>query len=461
MSDFNHHLTHAARSASFLEDESRTNWHNGAVMNFRKKRDATIKAIPEWEELRSLASAIKENVLGNLDNYLEQFEKAATENGVKVHWAADAAAHNLIVHEILKNHQVTRIVKSKSILTEECGLNPYLESLGIEVIDTDLGERIIQMRDEPPSHIIAPAIHLKREEVSDLFHDRLQTEKGNTDPTYLTRAARIHLREKFLQAQAGITGVNFAVAETGGVVIITNEGNADMGCNLPPLQIHCVGIEKIIPKWEHLGVFLRLLAPSASGQKSSIYASHYHRAKNGGEMHIVLVDNGRSDHLGSPDFRNTLKCIRCSACINTCPVYRRTGGYSYHSVVAGPIGSILNPARHPEQYNDLPFASSLCGSCSDVCPVKIDIHNQLYHLRQTLTEKGHVSFVKKTIMKMAAGSMSHAGKFSRSMKWMRRHLGAPRWLLYSPFNVWGKTRELPTPPAETFSEWYLRNRRKN
>jgi len=451
---------HAQAAKEFIKDEVRTDWHNKAVFNFRQKRDGVIKDIAEWEELRALASAIKDNVLANLDSYLEEFEKNAKANGVQVHWASTANDHNTAVHEILKRHQVRHVVKSKSMLTEECGLNEYLEQHGIEVIDTDLGERIIQMRHEPPSHIIAPAIHLKREEVSELFHEQLQTEKGNHDPTYLTHEARKHLREKFMKAQAGITGVNFAIAETGSVVVVTNEGNSDLGCHLPPVQIHCVGIEKILPKWHHLGVFTRLLAPSASGQKFSIYTSHYQRAKPGGEMHIVLVDNGRSDQLAKTDFRNSLKCIRCSACLNTCPVYRRTGGYSYHTVIAGPIGSILMPNRDLKAYSDLPFASSLCGSCSDVCPVKIDIHNQLYKWRQVIMAEGKVPFLKKQMMGKAARVLSDPQSMTRWGKRARFLLRyVTKWLRNFLLNSWTKGRELPQPPTQTFSEWYHQNRK--
>lgn len=451
---------HEQLAKAFIRDEKRTDWHNKAVLNFRLKRDGTVKEIPEWEELRELASAIKEHVLANLDEYLVAFETQARANGVQVHWASTAKEHNEIVHQILKTHKVRHVVKSKSMLTEECGLNEFLERHQIEVIDTDLGERIIQMRHEPPSHIVAPAIHLKREEVSELFHRELQTEKGNNDPTYLTRAARKHLREKFLKAQAGITGVNFAVAETGAVVVVTNEGNADLGCNIPPLQIHSMGIEKIIPRWEDLGVFTRLLAASASGQKISIYTSHYLKPKPGGEMHIVLVDNGRSEQLGKNDFRNSLKCIRCSACMNTCPVYRRSGGYSYHTAIAGPIGSILMPNRDLKAYSDLPFASSLCGSCADVCPVKIDIHQQLYKWRQVIAESGNMPATKRTGLKLAGYVLANPDALTRWGKIaarLIRHM--PRWLLYNSFNAWGKGRELPDPPRETFTEWYLKNRK--
>ena len=447
--------SHVDLGTEFLKDEPRVDWHNKAVFNFRKKRDLTVRSIPEWEELRQHASLVKEHVIAHLDEYLLEFEKNAIANGVHVHWASSAEEHNQIVHSIIDRHRATRVVKSKSMLTEECGLNEYLEHRGIEIIDTDLGERIVQMRNEPPSHIVAPAIHLKKEEISELFHTELNTEKGNNDPTYLTRAARIHLREKFLAAQVGITGVNFAVAENGGIVIVTNEGNADLGCHIPPVQIHCVGMEKIIPRWQDLGVFVRLLAPNGTGQKISVYTSHFRKPKPGAEMHVVLVDNGRSTQLKSNKFRNSLKCIRCSACLNTCPVYRRTGGFSYHTPVGGPIGSILMPNRDIKEFKDLPFASSLCGSCSDVCPVKIDIHSQLYQWRQEITKEHGAGTSKKLTMNHAAKVMSDPKSFIRWTKLMRLALKRlPRWMIYSGLNTWGKNRELPEVPKQSFMEWY-------
>lgn len=445
-------IRHVDLANAYLKDEPRVDWHNKAVYNFRDKRDKVAKSTPEWEALRDHASQIKENVLAHMDEYLIQFESQAKANGVQVHWAKNADEHNKIVHSIIQKHNATRVVKSKSMLTEECGLNEYLEHNGIEIIDTDLGERIVQMRHEPPSHIIAPAIHIKKEEISELFHKELHTEKGNNDPTYLTRAARVHLRDKFLKAQIGITGVNFAVAENGAIVIVTNEGNADLGCHIPPVQIHCVGMEKIIPRWQDLGVFVRLLAPNANGQKISVYTSHFRKPKEGGEMHVVLVDNGRSDQLQSDKYRNSLKCIRCSACFNTCPVYRRTGGFSYHTPVGGPIGSILMPNRDIKKFSDLPFASSLCGSCSDVCPVRIDIHKQLYKWRQDIVAQNGSS--KSFAMNQAAQILSNPKKLNRwakIMRWSLKYL--PSWIINNRFNAWSKNRAMPPIPKETFLEW--------
>ncbi|GLB49335.1 lactate utilization protein B [Neptunitalea lumnitzerae] len=446
---------HAQKAKDFIANEERTNWHDGALWHVRNKRDISASGVPEWEALRNTASQIKDNVLSNLDTYLIQFEAAAKANGVHIHWAANGNEHNAIIGDIIDKHNARKIVKSKSMLTEECGLNHFLEDNGIEIIDTDLGERIIQMRNEPPSHIVLPAIHIKKEEVGELFHAQLGTEKGNADPTYLTKAARTHLQNKFFEADIAITGVNFAIAETGGVVICTNEGNADMGCHAAPVHIHCMGMEKILPKLEHLGVFTRLLARSATGQPSTIYTSHYHKPESSKEMHIVIVDNGRSEQLAKEDFRNSLKCIRCGACMNTCPIYRRSGGHSYHATIPGPIGAILQPNRDLKAYSDLPFASTLCGSCSDVCPVKINIHEQLYKWRQEIYKNNELPKSKVTSLKIATkvfkspSTYDFLGKFARaSMK------ALPRFMMYNKFNDWGKHRELPQPPKQSFKEWY-------
>jgi L-lactate dehydrogenase complex protein LldF len=449
---------HAQKATLFNQDEARTDWHDQALWHVREKRDTATHGIAEWEQLREWGSQIKDHTLSHLDTYLEAFEAQAVKNGVKVHWAKDAAAHNEIVHGILQQNQLKQVVKSKSMLTEECHLNDYLAEQGIEVIDTDLGEHIIQMREEPPSHIVLPAIHLKKEEVGELFHLKLHTEKGASDPQYLTEAARQHLRGHFLQAQAAITGVNFAIAETGGVVVCTNEGNADMGVHLAPVQIHCMGLEKVIPRAEDLSVFTRLLGRSATGQPITIFTSHHHRPKPGGEMHIVIVDNGRSEHLGREDFRNALKCIRCGACMNTCPIYRRSGGHSYDSTIPGPIGSILTPGIDLRKHQDLPFASTLCGSCSDVCPVKIDIHSQLYKWRQLITRDEKWEPGKKRAMSLAGQVLSRPGWYrwgGRMARWALRWM--PRFMVYHRLNDWGKDRELPEAPKQSFGDWYRQN----
>lgn len=454
-------MPHPTLARRFVDNTDRARWHDSALWFVREKRDRIASSVPEWEDLRACASAIKKHTMSRLPDYLEQFERAATERGVVVHWAADADEHNRIVHQILESHSVRRVVKSKSMLTEECHLNPYLEERGIEVTDTDLGERIVQLRREPPSHIVLPAIHIRKEEVGECFHEHLGTEAGASDPKYLTEAARQHLRQAFCNADAGITGVNFAVAETGGLVVCTNEGNADLGVSLPRLHIACMGIEKLVPRASDLAVFLRLLARSATGQPITTYSSHFHGPRDGCELHVVLVDNGRSEILGQPTFRNSLNCIRCGACMNTCPVYRRSGGHSYESAVPGPIGSILNPLRDPASHSSLPFACSLCGSCTDVCPVKIDLHEQLLAMRGRLGEQRQIPWSKRVPMKLATFAMARPavfgllGRIARtSLRWL------PRFLVYNPWNAWGRQRELPDPPRRSFRQLYAEQQRQ-
>lgn len=454
-------LNHVDRATEFVANRDRAKWHDKALWFVRAKRDKAADTIPEWETLRETAANIKRHTMSQLADYLQQFEENAQRLGVKVHWATDAAEHNEIVLKILQEHSVSRVVKSKSMLTEECHLNPYLERHDIEVIDTDLGERIVQLRKESPSHIVLPAIHIKKEEVGELFHEHLGTEEGSADPQYLTEAARTHLREMFLTGDAGITGVNFAVAETGGIVVCTNEGNADLGASLPKVHIACMGIEKLIPRAADLSVFLRLLARSATGQPITTYTSHFHGPMPGGEMHVVLVDNGRSKILGSDDFRRSLTCIRCGACMNTCPVYRRSGGHSYGTTVPGPIGSILAPARDTKQYSSLPHACSLCGSCTDVCPVKIDLHHQLLTWRREIHVQGHLAKSKVFAMKAVSHVMRRPfifrtlGKLARiGLRW------SPRSLVYNASNIWGRKRELPEPPKHSFRKQFARHRRR-
>lgn len=451
-------MNHAIRADKFLLDADRATWHDETLWFVREKRDKAVYAVPEFQELRELASQIKDHTLSRLDLYLQEFEAAAQANGVHVHWAADAAEHNAIILDIVRQQGATRVVKSKSMLTEECHLNPYLLKHGIEVVDTDLGERIIQFRDEAPSHIVLPAIHLKKEDVGDTFHTHLGTEKGESDPQRLTEAARQHLRAKFLAGQVAISGVNFAVAETGGVVVCTNEGNADLGVNLAAVHIAAMGIEKLIPRLTDLGVFTRLLARSATGQPVTTYTSHFTKPAPGREMHIVIVDNGRTQQLGRPDFRASLKCIRCGACMNTCPVYRRSGGHSYDFTVPGPIGAILSPNIDMKKHSSLPFASTLCGSCTDVCPVKIDIHTQLYKWRQVLGEANEIPASKKWSMKFMGRLLASPKAFGLSGQFARRALRLlPHGLTHATsFNAWAVAREVPEAPKQSFREWYAK-----
>ena len=454
-------LGHPELAAEFIKNTQRMHWHDKALWFVREKRDIAAKSVDEWEELREVASKIKTHTLDKLDFYLQEFEKNALKQGIHIHWAKDAQEHNEIVYKLLSDKNVKKLVKSKSMLTEECHLNPFLEEKGIEVVDTDLGERIVQLRHEPPSHIVLPAIHLKKEDVGTTFEKYLFTEKGNADPTYLTREARKHLREKFLSADASMTGVNFGIAETGGVVVCTNEGNADLGASLPKLHIASMGIEKIIPRLEDLSIFTRLLARSATGQPITSYTSHYHTPVEGGEMHIVIVDNGRSEILGKKDFKNSLKCIRCGACINTCPVYRRSGGYSYGYIIPGPIGSTLGTSRDPQKYKTMSFACSLCGSCTNVCPVKIDLHEQLYKHRQTVVNTGNLDKTKYNILKMATWVFKHPTLLAFSGKMARLIVPyLPRSILYSKMNAWGVKRELPQFPKNSFKELYEKREAK-
>jgi L-lactate dehydrogenase complex protein LldF len=445
---------HPDEAAKFIANRKRAHWHDQALWFMRSKRDKGAALIPEWEQLRETAARIKQYTMDHLAELLEQFERAATANGIKVHWAANAAEHNQIVLGLLQQAGATRVVKSKSMLTEECHLNPHLERHGIEVTDTDLGEWIVQLREEPPSHLVMPAIHLTRQDIGDLFHEKIGTKAGATDPQYLTESARGALRQKFLGAQAGITGVNFAIAETGGIVVCTNEGNADLGTSLPKLHIACMGIEKLVPKAEHMGVFLRLLARSATGQPITTYSTHFHGPREPGcEMHVVLVDNGRSDILGSDDFRSSLNCIRCGACLNTCPVYRRSGGYSYSHTIPGPIGSVLAPNVSAKDHKTLPFACSLCGSCDDVCPVKIDLHLQLYSWRHELAKRGLLARSKRWSLKAAGWVLQRPKLYAWSGRWARRVLRwLPRFAVYNGLNPWGRQRELPPPPKRSFRE---------
>lgn len=446
---------HPAGAAEFIANDERTAWHDQALWFVRAKRDKAAHAVPEWERLRDLASQIKLHTLSRLTEYLEQFEEQATRQGAQVHWARDADEHNRIVLQILQDYGAKRMVKSKSMLTEECHLNPFLQRHGIEVVDTDLGERIVQLRDEPPSHIVLPAIHIRKEEVGELFHRVLGTQAGATDPKYLAEAARAHLRDKFMKAEAGITGVNFAIAETGGLVVCTNEGNADLGVSLPRLHIACVGIEKLIPRAQDLSVFLRLLSRSATGQPISAYTSHFHGPIPGGQLHIVLVDNGRSRIRQNPLFRESLKCIRCGACMNTCPVYRRSGGYSYENTIPGPIGSVLGPLRDPKHHYSLPYACSLCGSCTEVCPVKIPLHQQLFAWRGEIVRMRLLPWQKRLAMKLAGIVLGNLWLYELSGKlarWLMPIL--PRLLIYNRLNAWGKHRELPEFPKRSFRELY-------
>jgi L-lactate dehydrogenase complex protein LldF len=369
----------------------------GALKNatslFGERRKAAAASLPNWEDLRNQARAIKDEVLSHLDKYLEEFVRTAESRGAKIHWARDAAEANAIICRLAAEHKARIIVKSKSMTTEETHLNTALEAAGMQVVETDLGEYIIQLADEPPSHIIAPAIHKTRGQVAELFTNELGMPPTD-DIAQLTGTARATLRDRFAAADVGISGVNFAIAETGTIVIVENEGNIRLTTSLPRMHIAVMGIEKVIPRFANLDVFLKLLPRSGTGQRLTTYQSFITGTKRQTtdegpeELHILLLDNGRSRMLAHPVTRQSLACIRCGACLNACPVYQQVGGHAYGSVYPGPIGAVITPQLMGiEKTSQLPYASSLCGACREVCPVKIDIPRLLLHLRGEISPR--------------------------------------------------------------------------
>jgi L-lactate dehydrogenase complex protein LldF len=431
--------------------------HDGAVFDLRRRRDLAVAEVPDWEALRERAAKLKAHTLDHLDTLLERFEEQARDRGAYVHWAESASDLGHTVAGILKGHGARRVAKSKSMLTEECGLNPFLEARGFDIVDTDLGERIVQLGHEAPSHIIVPAIHRTRGEIGALFHEKMGTPEGEDDPVRLTRHARADLRARFLAADAGITGANFAVAETGSLVVVTNEGNADLGMALPPLHIACVGIEKLVPALADLPVFLRLLARSATGQPISAYTTLVTGPRPDSELHIVLVDNGRSRLLADPGHRQSLGCIRCGACLNTCPVYRRAGGHAYPGVIPGPIGAVLRPAgAESREDRAVAQASSLCGSCTAVCPVRIDLHGQLLAWRREQPSGSRLERVLHAVGGTVLSSRratEAAGRAARGL-WPLLHRRFPG----NPAEPWLRDRELPELAAESFRARWRRER---
>ncbi|MDA1189823.1 MAG: LutB/LldF family L-lactate oxidation iron-sulfur protein [Chloroflexi bacterium] len=359
---------------------------------FHSARLKASAATPDWEALQDRARAIKEHTVENLDHYLALIEENVTKAGGKVYFADDDVAANKYVVDLAKARGVKTVIKSKSMVSEEMGLNHHFEDAGIESVETDLGEYIIQLAGETPFHIVAPAIHKSRQDVSQLFHEKLGS-MPSEDITELGREARRQLRQKFIQADMGITGANFIVAETGTVVLVTNEGNGRMSTSMPKLHVAITGMEKVVPSMDDLGTFLRLLIRSATGQRLTSYVTavtgprREHEVDGPEEFHLVIVDNGRSKLLANPELRESLYCIRCGACLNACPVYRKVGGHAYGWVYPGPIGAIVSPVLTGiGNAKDLPFASSLCGACKEACPVRINIPRMLLVLRRELTE---------------------------------------------------------------------------
>ncbi len=443
---------HSKAAREFLKNSEKATWHDATFWSVRDKRDSMAMSLDEWERLRDTASAIKRHTVTHLDKYLEQFSESAERNGVIVHWAKDAAEFNSIVLGILHDHNVKKLVKSKSMLTEECEMNPFLERNGIDVVETDLGERILQLLHEKPSHIVMPAIHITQEEVGHLFEKEIGSEKGNYDPTYLTYCARMSLRNEFVTAGAGMTGANFGVAETGDIVVCTNEGNADMSTSMPKLHIAAMGIEKVIPDYRSLAVFQRLLCRAATGQPTTAFTSHFRKARPGAEMHIILVDNGRTEIIGKPEHWETLKCIRCGSCMNTCPVYRRSGGYSYTYFIPGPIGINLGMLKDERKYSDNVSACSLCCSCDNVCPVKVNLSEQIYFWRQNLDSIGKADPMKKVMSTGMKYLFNSPMMYNTALKFAPLANHIPRALMYNRLNGWGIGHEMPEFPHESFQE---------
>ena len=454
---------HSKAAEQYLQKETVMSRHDQTFFGVRQKRDRMAQSLPEWEDLREAASQIKKHTATHLADYLEQFEANAIKNGVHVHWAKDADEYNRIVLDILSQHQVKKVVKSKSMLTEECHLNEHLEQAGLDVIETDLGERILQMMKLPPSHIVMPALHVHREEIGDCFRSKglmdnpnlsssTSSTSSSNDPTFLTYVARMHLRQQFAEADCGMTGANFGIAATGDVVVCTNEGNADMSTSIPKLHIVSMGIEKLIPDYQAMGVFQRLLARSGTGQETTVYTSHFRGPRPGGEMHIVLVDNGRSEILGNPEHWQTLKCMRCGACMNTCPVYRRSAGYSYTYFIPGPIGINLGMLRDKHKYFDNVSACSLCCSCENVCPVKVDLSTQIYRWRQELDSLGHADPMKKMMSKGMAFLFNRPAVYTGVVRLapMANHVPVP--LMNLKLNPWAYGHEMMTFPKKSFHQ---------
>ncbi len=432
------------------------------------KRAAVVEDFPRWEEMRTMAHDIKKHVMDNLAHYLELFERQATEAGAQVHFARDAKEASSIVCGLAREHGERVIVKSKSMATEEIHLNPALQQSGLRVLETDLGEYIVQLAEEPPSHITAPALHKSRGEIGRLFSEQLGIPYTD-DPEELTAIARRVLREEFLQADVGISGVNFGLAESGTICIVENEGNARLSTTLPKVHIAVMGIEKLLPDAESLGLFLNMLGRSATGQRITCYTSLITGPKRSTEpdgpeqLHIVLLDNGRSTMHADPKLREALYCIRCGACMNICPVYQKVGGHGYGSVYSGPIGSVVTPVFMGEQAaHDLPFASSLCGACADICPVRIDIHHHLLDWRHRMVEGQDGPLLERIAMRLFTFTALSALRFDLAGRLAR---------LFAPFlkhsaggmrlPVWSETREFPNLPEKSFKQLWKEDRERS
>jgi L-lactate dehydrogenase complex protein LldF len=434
-----------------------------ATTTIRAKRAAVVAELPDWEELRASGAAIKDAALARLDEALLELEASVMRAGGTVHWARDAAEANEIVVGLARAEDVEEIVKVKSLATDEIHLNEALERSGIRPIETDLAELIIQLAGERPSHLLVPAIHKNRTEIRDLFRERLGRPDLSDEPAELAEAARLYLRAAFLRARFAVSGANFAIAETGTICVVESEGNGRMCTTLPEVLVTVMGIEKVIPAWRDLEVFLQLLPRSSTGERMNPYTSFWSGVRAGDgprAFHLVLLDAGRTRVLADPGGRPALRCIRCSACLNVCPVYRQTGGHAYHTVYAGPIGAILAPQLVGEegQPGSLPFASSLCGACYQVCPVRIDIPSILVHERAKVVD-AELLGLEGFGMRRLARAFADGGRYERAQRLARR-LQRPfvrdGWVqrFPGPLEGWGSSRDLPALPEQTFREWW-------
>jgi len=444
-----------------------------ATRTIRGKRAAAVGEMPDWEALREAGRAIKERTLRHLDRYLVQLEESVARAGGTVHWARDADEARRIVARIARDCGAGQVIKVKSLTTDEIGLNAELEAAGVEVTETDLAELIVQLAGDRSSHILVPAIHKNRAEIRELFLDKLEDVAGLTDePKDLARAARLHLRRKFLEAPMAVSGANFAVAETGTVCVVESEGNGRMCVTLPRVLVSIMGIEKVVPSWSDMEVFMQLLPRSSTAERMNPYTSFWTGVTPGDgprEFHLVLLDNGRTRVLGDGVGRQSLNCIRCSACLNVCPVYERTGGHAYHSVYPGPIGAILTPLLVGEENAEsLPYASSLCGACYDVCPVKINIPEVLIHLRGKVVRQkqddGTGRFDPEgAAMKLLAWTFAGrrryetAQRLGRLGQWPLARKGSIE-SLPGPLAGWSTMRDMVPVAAETFREWWRKAR---
>lgn len=456
-------------AAGLLQDSQLRKNVRHATDVITMKRNKVVDEMADWQALREAGSEIRSHTLRHLDTYLLQFEENCQRAGGHVHWAADAAEANSIVLGLLKSHAASEVIKIKSMTTEEIELNSALQASGIRAYETDLAELIIQLGHDKPSHLVVPALHKNRQQIREIFLREMNLTGLGERPEDLADAARLYLREKFLRVPCAVSGANFLVAETGSVCIVESEGNGRMCLTLPDVLIAVAGIEKVIPRFQDLEVFLQTLPRSATGERMNPYNSVWTGVQPGDgprEFHVVLLDNGRSDILGDEEARQTLKCIRCGACQNVCPVYRETGGHAYGSVYAGPIGAILTPQlKHLESGTSLPYASSLCGACYEVCPVKINIPEVLIHLRGQIVRKEQATLGGKlglwNIGMQAAGAVLASGDRLHLAQKLGR-IGQKPFVGHDGFisrlpslmQGWTQTRDLLPLPAQSFREWW-------